>query len=93
MHGYVVLGEPSHLYLDPWELEVYISHVCLSGTKAMNHVSSSQTHSVRRKSKQMRSFLSMRVLTAPKQFWRFVQCQRNGLNFLKVSKARKGTDF
>jgi len=45
MRGYVVLGDLSHLHLDPWELEVYISHVCLSGTKAMNHVSSSQTNS------------------------------------------------
>lgn len=52
MHGYVLLGDPSHLYLDPWELEVYISHVCLSGAKAMNHVSSSQTNSFCEEKKQ-----------------------------------------
>lgn len=51
------------------------------------------TLSVRRKSKQMRALLCMWVLTAPKQFRRFAQCQRNGLNFLKVCKVCKGTDF
>lgn len=81
MHGYVGFGDSSHLYLDPWDLEVYVSHVCLPATKAMNHVSSSQTHFVRGKCKQMRALLSMWVLTAPKEFWRFAQCQRNGLNF------------
>lgn len=53
MHGHVCFGDPSHLYLEPWEHELYISHVCLSGTKAMNHVSSSQTNSFCEEKKQI----------------------------------------
>lgn len=41
-HGYVGLGE----------FEAYISHVCLSVTKAKNHVYSSQTNSFCEEKKQ-----------------------------------------